>query len=143
MIKRFILMMFLVASSLVASEVNWAKDYNAGIEKAKKQNKPVLFIVSRDTCKYCIILDNTTLSDKKVVERLNKNFISIRSWINKGDYIPRMILQNTPGLPGIWFLFPDGKPIFQPLLGMVKKDKFLQALDIVQDEFKKQKKDKK
>ncbi len=136
MVKKIVLTL-LIAMGAFGAEVHWAKDYKSGIAKAQKEHKPVLFIISRDTCKYCILLDNTTLKDPKVVDELNKNFIAIRSWTNEGDYIPYVLGQNTPGLPGIWFLDSDGEPLFQPLLGYVKKENFYGALKTVEAEFQK------
>ncbi|MEA1954862.1 MAG: thioredoxin family protein [Campylobacterota bacterium] len=143
MIKKFTLTILLLISSLFASEVNWAKDYQAGLNKAQKENKMMLFIISRDSCKYCVILKNTTLKNSKIVKALNKNFISVTAWINENDYIPMDLRQNTPGLPGIWFIQPSGEPMFQPIMGYLEEDKFLEALAIVQEEFKKQNKGKK
>jgi thioredoxin-related protein len=140
MIKKIILAMLLLASSLMAAELHWAKDYQTGIAEAVKQNKPVLLIVSSTECKYCLLLDKTTLHDKRVIKSLNNDFIAIRAWVNKGEYIPNEIAQNTPGLPGIWFLYPNGTPMYQPLLGYVKSDAFVNALGIVKEEFDKKKK---
>jgi uncharacterized protein YyaL (SSP411 family) len=106
--------------------------------EAMKENKPVLFIVSSTHCKYCLLLDKTTLHDPKVIQALNRDFIAIRSWADKGDYIPEAIAQHTPGLPGIWFLFPDGTPMYRPLLGYMKEGPFLNALGIVKNAFDKQ-----
>ena len=127
------------ATSLLAAEVNWAKDYNSGLKQAKEQNKPMLFVISRDTCKYCIILKNTTFKDKKVTTTLNKDFIAVTSWINENDYIPEELF--TPGLPGIWFLLPSGKPMYQPLMGAQKIENFLYALDLIKKDFEKIKSD--
>lgn len=143
MFKKILLTILFITTSVSATEVNWAKDYNAGIQKATKENKPVLFIISRDTCKYCVLFKNTTLKDEKVVKALNNDFISVTSWINEGDYIPNDLARQTPGLPGIWFLYSDGEPMFSPMLGHIEKDKFLEALAIVQEQFKKQNKGKK
>jgi len=135
--KIITIILLLITTSLVANEVNWEKDYQSGIKKAMKEHKPVMFVISRDTCKYCVLLDNTTLKDKKVVEKLNSDFITIRSWINEGDYIPAFLRQNTPGLPGVWFLYSNGDPMFRPLLGYMKKEDLLEALTVVSQEFKK------
>ncbi len=144
MFKKIIMAVLLVGSAVFAQDgVHWAKDFQSGIAQATKEQKPVLFIISRDTCKYCVLLDNTTLKDPVVVQKLNKNFVAIRSWTNEGDYIPRELAQNTPGLPGIWFLKENGQPMYAPLLGYVKKDAFAEALDIVKHEYDKQKKEKK
>ena len=136
MFKKIVLTL-LLGATLFGAEVHWAKDYKSGISQAIKEHKPVLFIISRDTCKYCVLLDNTTLKNEQVVKELNKNFVAIRSWTNEGDYIPREIAQRTPGLPGIWFLYSDGTPMYQPLLGYIKADAFLGALHIVKTEFEK------
>jgi thioredoxin-related protein len=138
MVKKIILAMVLLASSLMAADLHWAKDYQSAIEQATKQHKPVLLIVSSTKCKYCLLLDKTTLHDPKVIKALNRDFVAVRAWVNKGEYIPREIAQNTPGLPGIWFLYANGAPMFQPLLGYVKTDAFVQALGIVKEEFDKQ-----
>ena len=74
MFKKIILGV-LLSSTLFGATVDWAKDYQSGIAAATKQNKPVLFIISRDTCRYCILLDKTTLRDAKVVKELNKSVV--------------------------------------------------------------------
>ena len=135
MFKKIIFTMLFVASSLMAAEVNWAKDYKSGLRLAKKQNKPILFVISRDTCKYCVMLKNTTFKDEKVTKALNKDFIAVTSWINENDFVPKKLY--TPGLPGIWFLKPSGEPMFQPLMGMLKSKDFIQALELVKTEFDK------
>ena len=131
----------LFATTLMADGVHWAKDYNSGIEKAKKENKPVLFIISSHSCKYCLLLDRTTLHDPQVVKAINKDFVAIRSWTDQRDYIPAVLAQNTPGLPGIWFLMPNGDPMYQPLLGYVKAPNFVGALATVKTTFDKSKKE--
>ena len=130
-----IYMLLFLATSLMSAEVNWAKGFSSGLELAKAQNKPMLFVISRDTCKYCIILKNTTFKDKEVVEALNKDFIAVTAWTNEGDYVPQELF--TPGLPGIWFLLPSGQPMYQPLMGAQSKDNFLYVLGLVKTEFSK------
>jgi len=142
MFKNILLMIVLFVTSLYSSEIHWAKEYKSGIKQAQKENKPVLFIISRDTCKYCVMLDNETLKDEKVTKSLNQDFIAIRSWTNEGDYIPDELARMTPGLPGIWFLTPKGEPMSRALLGFIEKDRFLEILGIVHTEFEKQKKQK-
>ncbi|QOP46191.1 thioredoxin family protein [Sulfurimonas paralvinellae] len=137
MFKKIIIMTALLSVALFGADLHWAKDYTSGIAQAQKENKPVLFIISSHSCKYCLLLDRTTLKDDKVVNALNKDFIAIRSWTDKGDYIPQVLAQNTPGLPGIWFLFPNGDPMYQPLLGYVQAPNFQEALGIVKSEFDK------
>jgi len=126
-------MIMLLASSLMANEIHWAKDFNSGVAEAKKEHKPVMFLFSRHTCKYCIILKKTTLSDERVIKKLNKNFISIVSYTDDNDYTPRELWR--PGTPSTWFLLSNGKPMYQPIVGAIDAKKFLNALDVVKTQF--------
>jgi len=133
MFKKIIFTMLLLSASLFAADINWAKDFKSGIAKAKKENKPVLFVFSRHTCKYCVILDETTFKDKKVIEALNRDYVSIISYTDENDYTPRELW--TPGTPAIWFLYPDATPMYQPLMGAMDAENFLKATAIVKKEF--------
>ena len=134
--RKFLIYLILsLAVTLSASEIRWAKDFNSGITEAKKANKPVLFVSSRHSCKYCVILDETTFKDKKVVEELNKNFVSIISYSDEQDYMPEELWR--PGTPAIWFLLPSAEPMYQPLMGAIDAQNFLKALAIVKEEYNK------
>ena len=131
-------MALFIATSSMANEINWAKDFDTGIAKAIKENKPVLFVYSRHTCKYCIILEETTLSDKQVIKDLNKHFISIIAYSDEQDAMPRELWR--PGTPTLWFLKPNGEAMFQPIVGAIDASSFIKALEIVKKEFNKTKK---
>ena len=135
MFKKYIFMMLFLATSILASEINWAKDYNSGIKDAANKNKPVLFVFSRHTCKYCVILEETTFKDKRVIKALDRDFVSIVSYTDENDYTPKELWR--PGTPSIWFLKPSGEPMFQPIMGAVDAENFLKALAIVKDEYDK------
>ena len=136
--RKIVILMLLVGATLFASEVHWAKDFKSAIAQAQKENKPVLFIFSRHTCKYCKILENTTLSNEKVIKKLNKDFISYTAYSDDGDAMPRELWR--PGTPTIWFLLPSSQPMYQPMMGAVGAKNFLKALDIVKTEFDKEQK---
>jgi len=132
---KILTILFFSALSILAADVNWTKDYHSALKQAKEQNKPVLFISSRHSCKYCVMLDETTLKDQRVVKGLNRDFISVTSYSDERDYMPRELWR--PGTPAIWFLMPSGEPMFEPIMGAVDADNFLRALAIVKEEFKK------
>lgn len=134
-LKNIILTLLILSSSLLASEINWEKDFNSGVIKASKVNKPVLFVFSRHSCHYCRVLDSTTFKDKDVIAALNKDFISIISYSDENDYTPRELWR--PGTPTLWFLKPNGTPLFQPLAGAIDAPGLLQALKIVKETFDK------
>ncbi|MEE8588751.1 MAG: DUF255 domain-containing protein [Sulfurimonadaceae bacterium] len=131
--RKIVLMVVMLSSMLFASPINWEKDYKTGVAKATKLNKPILFISSRHSCKYCVILDKTTLIDPKVVYELNRNFVSIISYSDEDDYMPKELWR--PGTPAIWFLDETGEPLFQPIMGAVDAKNFMMAVDIVKKEY--------
>ena len=135
MFRKIIFIAILSVSTLFASGVKWEKDYKSGVKTAISENKPMLFISSRHTCKYCVMLDENTLQDPKVIEALNRDFVSVTSYSDENDYMPRDLWR--PGTPSIWFLYPDGTPMYQPIPGYIKAGDLLNALGIVKEAFDK------
>ncbi|MGB5965557.1 MAG: thioredoxin family protein [Sulfurimonadaceae bacterium] len=131
--RKIVVMFLMLSSMLFASPINWAKDYKSGVAEATKQTKPILFISSRHTCKYCVILEKTALMDPKIVNELNRNFISVVSYSDEGDYLPKELWR--PGTPAIWFLDDKGEPLFQPIMGAVDAENFYRALTLVKEEY--------
>ena len=131
--KIFLTIALLLATTVMAGEIKWAKDFDSGIAQAKAENKPVLFVFSRHTCKYCVILEKTTFADERVIKGLNKDFVSIIAYSDENDAMPKELWR--PGTPTIWFLLKDGGPMYQPLMGAVGPDDFLRAISIVKEEF--------
>ncbi len=131
--KKIALLVVMFSSMLFASSIHWAKDYQSGIATATAKTKPVLFISSRHTCKYCVILERTTLSDPKIINELNRNFITIISYSDENDYMPKEMWR--PGTPAIWFLDEKGDPLFQPIMGAMDSENFYRALMLVKKEY--------
>lgn len=139
--KILIFIALLVATSIMASDIKYSKDFNTALKEATKLDKPVLFISSRHSCKYCVILKDTTLKNKDVVEALNKDFVSVVTYSDDNDYVPKELYH--PGTPAIWFLLPSGEPMFQPIMGVIDVENFLNAIVTVKQEFADSKKGKK
>jgi uncharacterized protein YyaL (SSP411 family) len=138
MYKKILLLVMILVSSLIGDEVHWAKNFEEGLKTAQKQNKPILFISSRHSCKYCVMLDNTTLKDDKVIKALNRDFVSIVNYSDEGDITPKYLYR--PGTPAIWFLLPSGEPMYQPIPGAIGAPDFLNAVAIVKEAFDKKSK---
>lgn len=133
MAKFLLTIMMFFATSLVASQIEWAKDFKTGVADATKQSKPILFIYSNHNCKYCVMLEEKTLQDQRVIQALRQDYVSIISYSDEGDYLPRELWR--PGTPTLWFLDQYGEPMFEPLMGAVDAENFLKALAIVKLEF--------
>ena len=138
MIKRLLFALLLICGVANAAGINWEKSYAEAIAKAKTQNKPVMFIVSSHNCRYCVILEKEALSDPAVIKAVNKDFVSAIVFTDGNDVFPNELL--TGGTPTIWYLKPSGEPLFQPLMGAVGAEQYLQDLGVVVAEFAKIKK---
>ena len=136
--RKILVALMLIWGVANASAINWEQDYQSALTKAKMINKPVMFIVSSHNCRYCVMLEKKTLTNDLVIKALNRDFISVIAYVDVKDYVPNELL--TGGTPTIWFLQPDGEPMFQPLMGALDAENFIKALSIVHDEFAKTKK---
>jgi len=135
MLKKIILVLLLISSAFSADiEIQWQKNLTQAKLLALKTNKPIFFVSSRHTCRYCVVLEETTFKDAKVIKDLNENFISVISFSDDGDYLPKELWR--PGTPAMWFLKPDGTPMFEPLMGAYGAKDILQAFKQVKNEFK-------
>jgi uncharacterized protein YyaL (SSP411 family) len=133
MIKKILLMLLLVSGVFATDGIKWQKDYQSALKVAQKENKPVFFVSSRHTCKYCVVLEETTFQDPNVIKVLNESFVSVVSYSDEQDYMPRKLWR--PGTPAMWFLMPDGTPMFEPLMGAFGARDMLSAFKQVKAEF--------
>src|SRR6266436_2389769 len=79
--KKFItvtILGFLALSAGVSAAVDWGHDYDAALEKAKKDKKLVMVDLYTDWCGWCKKLDKDTYSDKDVAAKLAKDFIAVK-----------------------------------------------------------------
>lgn len=129
---RILWLAMVVAFMAHAQGVVWEKSIIEAVEKGKKSGKPVMVLVSKDGCRWCDHLRENTLRDPAVVQELNSHFISVEAFTNRGEVPPELI---TPGTPGTWFV-KDGEPMFQPLMGALPAETYLEALSVVLKTYK-------
>lgn len=117
-----------------AGGIKWEKDYASGLKASKASNKPMFFVISSHTCRYCVIYDKSTLSNSKVIEKLNHDFINVIAYVDDNAVFPNDLYAG--GTPTTWFIAPDGEPMFQPLMGALEPEQLMKALEIVKAEHK-------
>jgi len=140
--KKIVLMLTMMVAFLNAQgdikimpalKLNVGHSYAEGVKRATQENKPMLFISSRHTCKYCVILERTALSDPQIIKDLNKNFVTVIVYSDDGHVLPKELWR--PGTPAIWFLDASGEPMYQPIMGSIPVKQFKGAMHIVKKEF--------
>lgn len=136
--KKILLVVALLLSvNVFAAQIHWASSYKEALALSKKEKKPLMFIMTKSDCKYCKLLKSTTLKNKEVVKKLNKDFINYLVVTDEeGATVPYMLAVYTKGFPTIWFLDEHGQALFQPIGGYMEAKNFLEALDVVTKTYK-------
>jgi len=122
-------------------------DFEKGIEKAKKENKHIFIDFYTDWCHWCKVLDEKTYSDEKVIDILNKYYISIKlnPKKNKNVVFKEKKYSNAElarffkvrGYPALYFLNSNAD-VINAIPGFLPADKFFNVADYIRrDLFKK------
>ncbi|VVB85680.1 Thiol:disulfide interchange protein DsbD [uncultured archaeon] len=97
-----------------------------GTAVAKNLSKPVFLYFRSETCYWCLKFEEESLSDKKVMEILNKNFVLISIDIFKQKNIASNL--NVRSNPYMIFFTRDGEEISR-IPGYLPTDEFLVKLN--------------
>jgi len=130
--KLFVTLLFtsLVLFGANAKDAAFALDfetnYKTALQKAKKENKPLMLVVVQDPCPYCDNLVEETLSDAKVQKDL-KDFVSVI--IDKHGDFPKN-LKGTP-VPMVYFIDPRIEKSTYDNLGFLDAQDFSKMLEHV------------
>lgn len=117
--------------SVFGADIVWEQDITAAMAKAEKEHKPLMVLVTKNGCRWCDIFKKDTLKNPKVAAAVSRDFIAFEGVMEKGT-VPGSLM--TPGTPATWFI-KGRTPMFEPVMGAVKTDDFLKALDVVKEEY--------
>ena len=92
-----------------AAEVHWRAWDPAVFADARAQHKPILLSLAAIWCHWCHVLDETTLSDPRVIALLNRDFLPVRVDADQHPEVERRYLLG--GWPTVAFLTPQGEII--------------------------------
>ncbi|WP_297440160.1 DUF255 domain-containing protein [Sulfurimonas sp.] len=104
----FVLLFFTV--SLFSGEITYSDTYVEALKKAKKEHKLVYIIIVSDNCKWCKKFEKTTLQEKEIKERVNKEFVTVLLSRDKTTIPP--IFKTTSSVPRHYFVDTDGNVLY-------------------------------
>lgn len=94
---------------LSAGEIVWSKTFAEAEAKAKQESKPLLVLITSESCQWCRKLESTTLEDEKIVGKIKSGFVAVHVTRDKSIY-PKNLTAKM--VPMSYFLDNDGKVIY-------------------------------
>jgi hypothetical protein len=103
--------------------INWVEDYQAGLELARKHNKPVLLAFYKQFTRYTTDTFQDTYTSPKVITFVETNFVPILINVDEQPKIAE--LYNVGYYPSHFIKRPDSNDVFGPLVGYDPPDRFI------------------
>ena len=106
--RTMLLLLFLYTVTLNAIELNWEHNFQHALATAKKEKKLVYLFIGADRCRYCDRFKKETLSNKKLIETMKKEYVLL--YMSRDQHqIPDGF--EKYGVPMHYFLTSEGKII--------------------------------
>src|SRR5690348_17474536 len=89
-----------------------------GLEKAKREDKPILLDIGAVWCHWCHVMDRESYDDPEIAQLVNERFIAIkvdrdeRPDVDSRYQVAVQAISGQGGWPLTAFLTPDGKPFY-------------------------------
>lgn len=131
--KKIILSCLFVIS-LFGSEIKWNDSYFNALIKAKKEHKPLMILVTKDSCRWCHKMEETTLKDKDIVKKLNTSFESL-NLVKEKHILPKGIKPNM--YPYSYFIDSKTGEIIDSMAGYIDSEEYIYTLEDVLSKIKK------
>lgn len=127
LLKAILLALFFTAF-LNANEIKWIHSYKDAVELSRKENKSIYLLITTKSCPWCRKLENETLKDPLVVEKISKNYIAVEVTRGEGDYPSEKLKAKM--VPMNYFL-DSNESIVNNTPGFWEVEDFLSILDDV------------
>lgn len=123
---RKIALLIMVIGSLLYGDLKWV-EFDDAIEEAKKSDKIVMVMLSREGCPACEYMQDIVFEEGDVVEKLQKDFIAVYIDIHK-DFLPSDL--SYIGTPTFHFINKNGSKVGRIDGGRNQKD-FMEELRLI------------
>jgi uncharacterized protein YyaL (SSP411 family) len=98
--------------------VDWYPWGDEALEKAKKEDKPILVSIGYSTCHWCHVMERESFENEAIAQVMNENFVCIKVDREERPDVDQIYMEavQAMGLNGGWplnvFLTPDQKPFY-------------------------------
>lgn len=73
----FLPLLFSVPHSLLSQELKWT-NFEQLVELQRKEARPLMVFIHADWCKFCLMQENNTFTDKEIAQYLNENYYVLK-----------------------------------------------------------------
>ncbi|MBC9794992.1 thioredoxin domain-containing protein [Sinomicrobium sp. FJxs] len=98
--------------------VDWYEWGDEALEKARKENKPLIISIGYAACHWCHVMEHESFMDSTVAKLMNDNFVAIKIDREERPDIDQIymnaaqLLTGSGGWPLNAFALPDGRPFY-------------------------------
>lgn len=82
---RFFFSFYLLGLLTLLADPNWASDYNSALEKAQKEEKGIMVLLSQENCDACWYMENIVFGDDELVRQVESRFVPLYLDIHHDD----------------------------------------------------------
>ena len=134
-----IFVVFLVLVAIVfltqrKTSIDWVENYEAGLEQARQQNKPVLLAFFKANIRYCTEIVQETYNNPDVKKYVEANFIPIFIDVDKQPEIGELYKVNY--YPTHYVKRPDSDELFGPRVGHDPPQLFIREIKALYEQMK-------
>lgn len=98
--------------------VDWYAWHDEALQKAKREDKPILLSVGYSACHWCHVMERESFENEEIAALMNQNFVNIKVDREERPDIDSIYMQavqamtQQAGWPMTVFLMPDGRPFY-------------------------------
>lgn len=98
--------------------VDWYPWKEEALDRAKKENKPILISIGYSTCHWCHVMERESFEDESIAAYMNEHFVNIKVDREERPDLDDIymsacqIINGNGGWPLNCFLTPDGQPFY-------------------------------
>ncbi|MCL4141719.1 UNVERIFIED_CONTAM: hypothetical protein GTU68_024466 [Idotea baltica] len=98
--------------------VDWYPWGEEALNKAQKENKPILVSIGYSACHWCHVMERESFENEKIAEIMNAYFVCIKVDREERPDVDQVYMEavHAMGLQGGWplnvFLLPDQRPFY-------------------------------
>lgn len=91
-----IVILFTLFFTFANAEVAFMHDYQKAVAKAKKENKRIMLMLTKENCQACWWMEHTAFKNEALKSKIESNFISVQVDVEKGNVPMNLEYLGTP-----------------------------------------------